>query len=220
MSSVEHVKRYTTVGTAHDQGKTSGVLASGVVAELLGVPTRPSWAPTTFRPPYTPVPFAALAGRDRGELYDPSASPPCTSGTSRTAPCSRTSASGSGRGTTRAPARTWTPPCRASAAPPAPASAIMDGSTLGKIDVQGPDAGEFLDLLYTNMMSTLKVGMVRYGVMCGVDGMVIDDGTVDAARRRTASWSPPPPATPPKSWTGWRSGCRPSGRSCGCAAPR
>ena len=55
---------------------------------------------------------------------------------------------------------------------------ILDGSTLGKIDVQGPDAGVFLDLLYTNMMSTLKVGMVRYGVMCGVDGMVIDDGTV------------------------------------------
>ncbi|HEY5853931.1 MAG TPA: glycine cleavage T C-terminal barrel domain-containing protein, partial [Aldersonia sp.] len=55
---------------------------------------------------------------------------------------------------------------------------ILDGSTLGKIDVQGPDAGAFLDLLYTNMMSTLKVGMVRYGVMCGVDGMVIDDGTV------------------------------------------
>ena len=55
---------------------------------------------------------------------------------------------------------------------------ILDGSTLGKIDVQGPDAGEFLDMLYTNMMSTLKVGMIRYGVMCGVDGMVIDDGTV------------------------------------------
>ena len=55
---------------------------------------------------------------------------------------------------------------------------ILDGSTLGKIDVQGPDAGALLDMLYTNMMSTLKVGMVRYGVMCGVDGMVIDDGTV------------------------------------------
>ena len=55
---------------------------------------------------------------------------------------------------------------------------ILDGSTLGKIDVQGQDAGQFLDLLYTNMMSTLKVGMVRYGVMCGADGMVIDDGTV------------------------------------------
>ena len=56
--------------------------------------------------------------------------------------------------------------------------AIMDASTLGKIDVQGPDAGEFLDRLYTNLMSSLKVGSVRYGVMCGVDGMVIDDGTV------------------------------------------
>ena len=55
---------------------------------------------------------------------------------------------------------------------------IMDGSTLGKIDVQGPDAGEFLDLLYTNMMSSLKVGAIRYGVMCGTDGMVLDDGTV------------------------------------------
>jgi sarcosine oxidase subunit alpha len=55
---------------------------------------------------------------------------------------------------------------------------MMDGSTLGKIDVQGRDAGKFLDMLYTNMMSTLKVGRIRYGVMCGVDGMVIDDGTV------------------------------------------
>ena len=56
--------------------------------------------------------------------------------------------------------------------------AVMDGSTLGKIDVQGPDAGVFLDMLYTNMMSNLRVGRIRYGVMCGVDGMVLDDGTV------------------------------------------
>ena len=55
---------------------------------------------------------------------------------------------------------------------------ILDGSTLGTIDVQGPDAGVFLDLIYTNLISSLKPGMVRYGVMCGVDGMVIDDGTV------------------------------------------
>src|SRR3954462_9228622 len=55
---------------------------------------------------------------------------------------------------------------------------ILDGSTLGKIDVQGPDAAVLLDRLYTNMMSSLKVGSVRYGVMCGLDGMVIDDGTV------------------------------------------
>ncbi len=55
---------------------------------------------------------------------------------------------------------------------------MMDASTLGKIDVQGPDAGRLLDLLYTNLMSTLKVGAIRYGVMCRLDGMVFDDGTV------------------------------------------
>jgi sarcosine oxidase, subunit alpha len=70
MRSVEHIKRYTTIGTAHDQGKTSGVIASGITAELLGVPIE-KLGTTTFRPPYTPVAFAALAGRDRGTLFDP-----------------------------------------------------------------------------------------------------------------------------------------------------
>ena len=70
LRSVEHVKRYTTIGTAHDQGKTSGVIASGIVAEALGVDVA-ELGTTTFRPPYTPVGFAALAGRDRGELHDP-----------------------------------------------------------------------------------------------------------------------------------------------------
>ena len=60
---------------------------------------------------------------------------------------------------------------------------MMDASTLGKIDVQGPDAGRLLDRLYTNLISTLKVGAIRYGVMCGVDGMVFDDGTVIAPGR-------------------------------------
>ena len=70
MRSVEHIKRYTTIGTAHDQGKTSGVVASGITAELLGLPIE-ALGTTTFRPPYTPVAFAALAGRDRGALFDP-----------------------------------------------------------------------------------------------------------------------------------------------------
>ena len=70
MRSVEHIKRYTTIGTAHDQGKTSGVIASGITAELLGSPIE-ELGTTTFRPPYTPVAFAALAGRDRGSLFDP-----------------------------------------------------------------------------------------------------------------------------------------------------
>jgi sarcosine oxidase subunit alpha len=177
MRSMEHIKRYTTIGTAHDQGKTSGVVASGITSELLGLPME-NLGVTTFRPPYTPVAFAALAGRDRGRMFDPE----------------RVTAVHDWhveRGAVFEDVGMWKRPryyplpgedmetavlreCTAARS----GVGILDGSTLGKIDVQGPDAGQFLDLLYTNMMSTLKVGMVRYGVMCGVDGMVIDDGTV------------------------------------------
>ncbi|BBY22208.1 sarcosine oxidase subunit alpha [Mycobacterium stomatepiae] len=179
--SMEHIKRYTTIGTAHDQGKTSGVVASGITAELLSelqdVPIQ-SLAVTTFRAPYTPVAFAALAGRNRGHLFDPE----------------RITAVHDWhveRGAVFEDVGQWKRPryyprpgedmetavLRECAAVRSGVG-ILDGSTLGKIDVQGPDCGAFLDLLYTNMMSTLKVGMIRYGVMCGVDGMVIDDGTV------------------------------------------
>ncbi|MFF5955270.1 sarcosine oxidase subunit alpha family protein [Streptomyces luteogriseus] len=177
MRSVEHTKRYTTAGTANDQGKTSGVLASGVVAELLGVDIS-ALGTTTFRPPYTPVSFAALAGRDRGLLLDPI----------------RTTALHEWHVTHGALfenvgqwKRPWYYPQEGEdmetavlreCAAAREGVAFMDASTLGKIDVQGPDAGVFLDLLYTNMMSTLKVGMIRYGVMCRPDGMVFDDGTV------------------------------------------
>jgi sarcosine oxidase subunit alpha len=177
LRSVEHVKRYTTIGTAHDQGKTSGVLASGIIADALGVDIA-ELGTTTFRPPYAPVLFAALAGRDRGDLFDPI----------------RTTAihpwhveNGAEFEDVGQWKRPWYYPqagedmhaavrreCRAART----GVGIMDGSTLGKIDVQGADAGWFLDMLYTNLMSTLKVGFIRYGVMCGPDGMVIDDGTV------------------------------------------
>ncbi|MFI5821154.1 sarcosine oxidase subunit delta family protein [Streptomyces rishiriensis] len=177
LRSVEHTKRYTTAGTANDQGKTSGVLASGAVAELLGVDVS-ALGTTTFRPPYTPVSFAALAGRDRGLLSDPV----------------RTTALHEwhvGHGALFENVGQWKRPwyyprggedmeaavlreCAATRE----GVGFMDASTLGKIDVQGPDAAAFLDLLYTNMMSTLKVGMIRYGVMCRPDGMVFDDGTV------------------------------------------
>ena len=177
MRSMEHIKRYTTIGTAHDQGKTSGVVASGITAALLDAPVE-DLGVTTFRPPYTPVAFAALAGRSRGSLFDPE----------------RVTAVHDWhveRGAVFEDVGQWKRPryypqagedmdtavLRECAAVRAGVG-ILDGSTLGKIDVQGVDAGQFLDMLYTNMMSTLKVGMVRYGVMCGVDGMVIDDGTV------------------------------------------
>jgi len=182
LTSVEHVKRYTTIGTAHDQGKTSGVLASGIVAEALSTPDRPvevaALGVTTFRPPYTSVSFAALAGRDRGDLFDP---------VRVTAIHPWHVEHGALFENVGQWKRPWYYPqadedmaaavlreCRAARN----GVALMDGSTLGKIDVQGADAGEFLDRLYTNVMSSLKVGFIRYGVMCGVDGMVIDDGTV------------------------------------------
>ncbi|GAB2744991.1 sarcosine oxidase subunit alpha family protein [Streptomyces bullii] len=177
LHSVEHTKRYTTAGTANDQGKTSGVLASGVVAELLGVDIS-ALGTTTFRPPYTPVSFAALAGRDRGALSDP---------VRTTAIHEWHVAHGALFENVGQWKRPWYYPqdgedmeaavlreCAATRE----SVGFMDASTLGKIDVQGPDAGVFLDRLYTNMMSTLKVGMIRYGVMCRPDGMVFDDGTV------------------------------------------
>ncbi|MDW4909079.1 sarcosine oxidase subunit alpha family protein [Streptomyces sp. ADMS] len=177
MRSVEHTKRYTTAGTANDQGKTSGLLASGIVAALLGVDIS-ALGTTTFRPPYTPVSFAALAGRDRGALHDP---------VRTTALHTWHVENGALFENVGQWERPWYYPragedmeaavlreCAAAR----DGVAFMDASTLGKIDVQGPDAGVFLDLLYTNMMSTLKVGMIRYGVMCRPDGMVFDDGTV------------------------------------------
>ncbi|WP_208759152.1 2Fe-2S iron-sulfur cluster-binding protein [Microbispora triticiradicis] len=176
LTSVEHVKRYTTAGTAHDQGKTSGLLTSGVVAHALGVDVA-GLGTTTFRAPYTPVSFAALAGRDRGPLHDP---------VRVTAMHEWHVARGALFENVGQWKRPWYYPrpgedmgaavLRECAAVREGVGA-MDASTLGKIDVVGPDAGVFLDRLYTNMMSTLKVGSIRYGVMCRPDGMVFDDGT-------------------------------------------
>jgi sarcosine oxidase subunit alpha len=177
MRSVEHIKRYTTIGTAHDQGKTSGVIASGIAAELLGRPIE-ELGTTTFRPPYTPVAFAALAGRNRGSLFDPERT------TAVHAWHLARSAVWEDVGQWKRPRYYPQPGEDMEAAVLRECAAvrggvgIMDGSTLGKIDVQGPDAALFLDLLYTNMMSSLKVGSIRYGVMCRTDGMVLDDGTV------------------------------------------
>jgi sarcosine oxidase subunit alpha len=169
------VKRYTTAGTASDQGKASGVLAVGVVSELLGRPVGATGT-TTFRPPYVPVAFSLLAGRDRGVLADPA---------QVTAVHDWHLARGAAFENVGQwkRARYFPRPgedmeaavlreCRAARE----AVAVMDASTLGKIDVQGPDAAAFLDRVYTNRMSTLPVGSCRYGMMCSADGMVLDDG--------------------------------------------
>ncbi|GAA0685488.1 sarcosine oxidase subunit alpha family protein [Kitasatospora atroaurantiaca] len=176
MRSVEHIKRYTTIGTAHDQGKAAGPAAIGVVSRLLGASSPAEVGTTTFRGPYTPVSFALLAGRERGKLFDPV----------RTTPIHPWHAE---HGAAFENVGQWKRPryypragedldaavlreCRAARE----GVAVMDASTLGKIDVIGPDAGVFLDRVYTNGFAKLAVGSARYGVMCRPDGMVFDDG--------------------------------------------
>lgn len=174
--SVEHVKRYTTIGMGTDQGKTANVNGLALLADALGKPLS-EVGTTTARPPYTPVAFGALAGRDCGELMDP---------VRRTAMHAWHEAAGAVFENVGQWRRPWWYPragedkraavareCRAVRE----AAGLLDASTLGKIDVQGPDAAAFLDRLYTNTMSTLPVGRVRYGLMCRDDGMVFDDGT-------------------------------------------
>ncbi|MEN3305514.1 MAG: sarcosine oxidase, subunit alpha [Micromonosporaceae bacterium] len=175
LRSVEHVKRYTTAGTAHDQGKTSGVLTSAAVRQALG---GHALGLTTFRPPYTPVSFATLAGRDRGRCFDP---------VRVTAIHDWHVAHGALFENVGQWQRARYYPVAAEDMPAAvrrecraarEGVALMDASTLGKIEVQGADAAAFLDRLYTNVLSSLRPGAIRYGVLCHADGMLFDDGTV------------------------------------------
>ncbi len=175
MRSIEHVKRYTSIGTAHDQGKTSGTTTMGLIGQALGK-APDEIGSLTFRPPYISIPFAALAGRDRGLLSDPIRTTPIHAWHEK---------AGAPMEDVGQWKRPWYFPKNGEnmhAAVLRECAAVredvgvMDASTLGKIDLQGKDVGKFLDLIYTNMFSTLKVGMSRYGLMCGVDGMVFDDG--------------------------------------------
>ncbi|KUM87876.1 MULTISPECIES: sarcosine oxidase subunit alpha family protein [Streptomyces] len=175
MRGVEHVKRYTSLGTANDQGKTSGVNAIGVIAEALGG-SLGEIGTTAYRAPYTPIAFAALAGRERGELFDPE----------RTTSIHPWHVA---HGAEFEDVGQWKRPryypqagedmdtavareCRAARE----GVAFMDASTLGKIEIWGADAGEFLNRIYTNAFKKLKPGTGRYGVMCKPDGMIFDDG--------------------------------------------
>ncbi len=173
--SVEHLKRYTTTGMATDQGKLSNLAAIGRMAMHLGV-TPDLVGTTTFRPPYTPVTFGALAGADRGDLIDPVRCTPIHDWHL---------ANGAVFEDVGQWKRPWFYPqagedmdaavrreCRAVRT----SVGLFDASTLGKIDLQGPDAAQFLNRVYTNAWLKLEVGRARYGLMCGEDGMLMDDG--------------------------------------------
>ncbi|MEO7123599.1 MAG: sarcosine oxidase subunit alpha family protein [Lacisediminihabitans sp.] len=177
MRSVEHVKRYTSISTANDQGKTSAVNTIGVIADLLHGASLGDVGTTTYRAPYTPVALVALAGRQRGELYDPARE------TSIHSWHVEHGAVFDNVGQWKRP-RFFPQPgedmdaavareCRAARE----GVAFMDGTTLGKIEIRGADAGTFLNRMYTNGFTKLATGSVRYGVMCQPDGMVFDDGT-------------------------------------------
>jgi sarcosine oxidase subunit alpha len=183
LSNIEHIKRYTTIGTAHDQGKTSGMLTIGALCQLNGYTQdgKSGLSPAkigtlSFRPPYVPIPFAALAGREREFLSDPIRI------TSLHQWHVEAGAIFEDVGQWKRP---WYFPkpgervedaVRRECVAAREGVAVMDASTLGKIDIQGPDAAVFLDRIYTNMFSTLPEGQCRYGVMCKIDGIVFDDG--------------------------------------------
>ncbi len=174
-ASIEHVKRYTTTGMATDQGKLGNVNAIGIVAEEFGRPL-PEVGVTTFRPPYTPVSFGIFAGRDVDDLLDPIRRTPMH------AWHERNGALFEDVGQWRRP---WYYPRDGEDIHAAvnrevkavrDSLGVLDASTLGKIDIQGPDAAEFLNRVYTNAWKKLDIGRARYGLMLGEDGMVMDDG--------------------------------------------
>ncbi|MBN9075476.1 MAG: sarcosine oxidase subunit alpha family protein [Rhizobiales bacterium 65-79] len=173
--SVEHLKRYTTLGMATDQGKTSNVPGLAIMAEARGL-SIPEVGTTRFRPPFSAVSLGALAGERYGELRPDRLTPMHDWHVEQGA---RMYAAG----LWFRPQIYGHPGETVEQAYVREAKAVREGvgmvdvSTLGKIAVQGPDAAEFLDRVYTNMFSTLAVGKARYGLMLREDGIAYDDGT-------------------------------------------
>ncbi|TDK51594.1 sarcosine oxidase subunit alpha family protein [Antarcticimicrobium luteum] len=175
--SVEHMKRYTTQGMATDQGKSSNVSALAVLADATGRAI-PETGTTTFRPPYSPIAIAALGAGGQGKGFAPERfTTSHRASVERGAPMIEAGL-WYRPGYFPAPGeKTWRQSCDREVSMVREAVGVCDVSTLGKIDIQGPDAGEFLDFVYSNTFSTLKVGRVRYGLMLREDGTVMDDGT-------------------------------------------
>lgn len=176
-SSIEHVKRYTTTGMATDQGKTANMHGLAIAAETLGKDI-PEVGLTTFRPPYTPVTFGAIVNHARGELFDVTRRTPIHGWAEQNGAVFEDVGNWK---------RTWYFPrpgedmaaavnreCRTTRQ----VAGIFDASTLGKIEVVGPDAVGFMNLLYTNAWDRLDVGRCRYGIMLREDGYIYDDGVV------------------------------------------
>jgi len=175
--AVEHVKRYTTLGMATDQGKTSNVLGLAIMAAHSGK-TIQETGTTIFRPPYTPVPIGALAGRARGKDFKPTRKTPSHDwAEARGAMFVETGNWLRAQWFPIDGENHWRESVDREVTQTRNSVGICDVSTLGKIDVQGKDAGEFLNRVYANTFATLAVGKVRYGIMLREDGILMDDGT-------------------------------------------
>ncbi len=173
--SIEHVKRYTTTGMGTDQGKLSNMHALGIIADTTGT-NMGDLGTTTFRPPYTPLTFGAIVGRNVGKFFDH---------TRRTAIHDwhvKNKAQFENVGQWKRPwyfpknGETMHQAVQRESKAARESAGILDASTLGKIDIQGEDASEFLNRIYTNAWSKLAIGKCRYGLMLNEDGMVYDDG--------------------------------------------
>jgi heterotetrameric sarcosine oxidase alpha subunit len=175
--SVEHMKRYTTQGMAPDQGKSSNVSALAVLADATGRGI-PETGTTTFRPPYVPVSIAAMGAGGRGEGFAPQRFLTSDQASrDRGAPMIEAGLWYRPSYFPKPGEKIWREACDREVMMVRQAVGVADVSTLGKIDIQGKDAGRFLDFVYTNTFSTLPVGRVRYGLMLREDGLVLDDGT-------------------------------------------
>jgi sarcosine oxidase subunit alpha len=175
--SVEHAKRYTTLGMATDQGKLSNINGLAILSDALGQPI-PQTGTTTFRPPYTPISLSSIAGEATKANFQPIRKTPMQGwheangadfepvGQWRRPYCFPKGEEGRHEAVNREITQTRD------------SLGLLDASTLGKIIVKGADAGRFMDMLYTNMMSTLKPGRCRYGLMCNENGFLMDDGVV------------------------------------------
>ena len=177
MASIEHIKRFTTNGMASDQGKLSNMHGLAIAAEILDRPI-PQVGLTTFRQPFTPVTFGTLINHSRDSLFDPARKTPISDWAE---------AEGAAFEDVGNWKRAWYFPragetkhdavnreCRSVRE----AAGVFDASTLGKIEVVGPDAEAFMNLMYSNAWSTLKPGKCRYGLMLREDGYIYDDGVV------------------------------------------
>ena len=173
--SIEHVKRYTTTGMGTDQGKLGNMHALGIISETAGTKMG-EHGTTTFRPPYTPLTFGTIVGRNVGEYFDVFRKTPMHEWHLKN------KAEFENVGQWK---RAWYYPknnenmfeaVQRESRAARESAGILDASTLGKIDIQGTDASEFLNRVYTNAWSKLAVGKCRYGLMLNEDGMVYDDG--------------------------------------------